>query len=120
MEISLVSNKVYQKYKDYSRVYPSRRAAFRDAKREGNIPMTMHPQKVLRPFTEDAKDIYLDDRNVRLYVFRLIVCAFVVEYHIREDKKAFYGSGEGDQLDHFNSGESSEKLKNHHYWDDKR
>ncbi len=60
----------------------------------------------------------LDERNVRLYVFNIIVGAVAFEYHIREDKEAFYGTEntEGDQLPHFNSGESGRKLKGHHYW----
>lgn len=115
MEISIVKSSVYRKYLENIKIYPSRRAAFRAAKRDGNIPMMAHPDDVILPFTKDGDTFELDDRNVRLYVFNFWLGVIMVQYFIREDKEAFYGSG--DQLPHFNSGKSSDdKLKKHHYW----
>lgn len=121
MPISIVSRGTLKRYKHYLRVYPSRRAAFRAAKRDGRIPMGQQPEEVIYPHTDMGDEYDLDDRNVRLYIFSIIIGAVAFEYHLREDKEAFYGAerGKGDQLPHFNSGESKgsdKKLRNHHYW----
>lgn len=85
--------------------------------------MGQDPEEVIYAGTPAGYDLGLDDRNVRLYIFHIIVGVVAYEYHIREDKEAFYGSeaGAGDQLPHFNSGEvkssdKKDKLKKHHYW----
>ena len=116
LSIHLVSQSVHQRYKEYVKIYPSRRAAFRAAKRDGGIPVGQHPQEVILPSTDEGVEAGLDERNVRLYVFSIYgIGAF---FFIREDKAAFYGTGEGDQLPHFNSGQTLKKLKKHHYWND--
>lgn len=73
---------------------------------------------VVIPNTDFGDQLGLDERNVRLYVFNIIVGIIAIEYHIREDREAFYGSSEGNQGSHFNSGEPPGKLKKHHYWKD--
>ena len=80
--------------------------------------MSQHPEMVVFPNTDIGEQLGLDERNVRLYVFNIVVGAIVIEYHIREDKEAFYGGSEGNQWPHFNSGDSQGKLKKHHYWKD--
>jgi hypothetical protein len=122
MPISIIGRRTLKRYKQYLKIYPSRRAAFRAAKRDGRIPMGQQPEEVIYSGTDLGFDYDLDERNVRLYIFTIIVGAVVFEYHIREDKEAFYGdeARKGDQLPHFNSGEIEEeknnKLRNHHYW----
>lgn len=123
MNVSLVSPITLQKIKKKEglslglNIYSSRRAAFRAAKRDNKVPMSEHPTEVIRPNTPAGDEIPLfADKNVKLYVFNLVVLGIAVE--IREDKEAFYGSesGRGDQLPHFNSGKAKKKLKKHHYW----
>ncbi len=116
LSIHLVGQSVHQLYKEYVRIYPSRRAAFRAAKRDGGIPVSQHPSEVILPNTDEGVEEGLDERNVRLYVFRIYGVGAL--FFIREDKAAFYGTGEGDQLPHFNSGKPPKKLKKHHYWND--
>ena len=118
MKVSIASNEVYRKFQEYLKIYPSRKAAFRAAKRDGNIPISQHPEMVVIPNTDFGDQLGLDERNVRLYVFNIIVGIIAIEYHIREDREAFYGSSEGNQGSHFNSGEPPGKLKKHHYWKD--
>ena len=115
---SIVSASTYERYQKYLKIYPSRRAAFRAAKRDAKIPMAEQPRGVVRPNSPEGKEYQLDDRNVRLYIFNLGIGAIAYEYHIREDKEAFYEDKEpkGHQLPHFNSGEPPKKLKGHHYW----
>ncbi|MEZ4942254.1 MAG: hypothetical protein R3D58_15355 [Saprospiraceae bacterium] len=119
IDISIVGAKTLKKYREYLKIYPSRRAAFRAAKRDANIPMSQHPEEVIYPQSSKGREYSLDDRNVRLYIFNLGIGAVAIEYHIREDKEAFYGDeeGKGNQPPHFNSGEPPKKLGNHHYWD---
>jgi len=118
MTVTIISRKTRKLFTKYLLIYPSRRAAFRAAKRDGRIPVAQQPDEVIMPDTPEGEEMGLDERNVRLYVFNIIVGAVAFEYHIREDKEAFYGTEntEGDQLPHFNSGESGRKLKGHHYW----
>ena len=77
------------------------------------------PEEVIPALTSKGKEYNLDDRNVRLYIFSILIGAVAIEYHIREDKEAFYGDkdGTGNQLPHFNSGSPPKKLSNHHYWE---
>lgn len=118
MAISVVSTKTLRRYHEYLRMYPSRRAAFRAAKRDANIPMQQHPEVVVCPFSDLGNDFDLDDRNVRLYIFHILICGIVIEYHIREDKEAFYAGEAGYQPPHFNVGKEGAKLKEHYYWHD--
>lgn len=119
MPISIIGRGTLKRYRKYLKIYPSRRSAFRAAKRDGRIPMGQQPEEVIYPHTDLGNAYDLDDRNVRLYIFSIIIGAVAFEYHLREDKEAFYGSGQGDQLPHFNSGQlkkNNKKLRNHHYW----
>lgn len=119
LTISLITSNTLKTYKEYIKIYPSRKAAFRAAKRGANIPMAQHPEEVIPALTAKGKEYNLDDRNVRLYIFSILIGAVAIEYHIREDKEAFYGDkdGTGNQLPHFNSGSPPKKLSNHHYWE---
>ena len=113
--IYLASRRTHQLYRQYLKMYPSRRAAFRAAKRAARIPMGQHPAEVVLPMTDRGNSFRLDERNVRLYVFNLVIGAVAVEYHIREDKKSITHG----QPKHFNAGKPPKKLKEHYYWDDK-
>jgi len=120
MKVSIVGNRTYWKYRSLvaQKIYPSRSAAFRAAKRYLKLPMSKHPDKLVYPYT-DLGDAYdLDERNVRLYVFYTFVGAIILELHIREDKPVSYGDehGKGDQLPHFNSGKHPGGKKDHRYW----
>ena len=120
LSVSFLSPKTYKDYKKKvnSDCYPSRRAAFRAAKRDAKIPMSQNPDKVIRPRSLEGDLYALDDRNVRLYIFNLGIGVVAYEHHIREDEPATYGNedGAGDQLPHFNSGEPPNKLKEHFFW----
>ena len=123
MPIIVVSRRTFKRYRKYCKVYPSRRAAFRAAKRDGGIPVCQQPDEVICAGTDIGYDFGLDHRNVRLYVFNMIVGAVAFEYRIREDKEAFYQDKQdsGHQLPHFNSGqqerpEPKQKLRQHHYY----
>ena len=99
-------------------LFVSRRAAFRQAKREGGIPVTIQPTDVVKPKTEKGDFYKLDNRNVRLYIFKIpYIGGILLEYHIREDKEVFYDN-EGYQPKHFNAGVPLEDLDNHLYWID--
>lgn len=112
-EVYIVGPRTIQLYRKYQKYFPSRRAAFRAAKRDANIPMSRHPDKVIHPKT-DAGDSYgLDDRNVRLFIFNMGIGAIAFEYHIREDRSA----PKHGQPKHFNTGIFTKKLKGHYYWD---
>lgn len=116
MKVEIVSRKVGRVYSKYKKIFPSRRAAFRAAKRDRNIPMSQHPDDVVYPNTSIGDEYDLDDRNVRLYVFNMGLITIAI--HIREDKEAFYVDGDekSNQSPHFNSGRKDSKLKDHHYW----
>ena len=118
VKVSVVSGKTYRKYKDLLKVYPSRRSAFRAAKRHLSIPMHKQPDEVAYPHTDLGNKKGLDDRNVKLYIFNVVFGVFAIELHIREDKPAQYGDkdGLGDQLPHFNAGKHPGKKKDHRYW----
>ena len=120
MKISVVGRRTLKRYRKYCKIFPSRRAAFRAAKRDAGIPVSSHPQKVVRSQTASGKEYGLDSRNVRLYIFGIFIAGVVVEFHIREDKEAFYPDGKSKQLPHFNSGEPPKKLKKHHYYRKKK
>ena len=77
--------------------------------------MGQHPAEVVLPMTDRGNSFRLDERNVRLYVFNLVIGAVAVEYHIREDQKSITHG----QPKHFNAGKPPKKLKEHYYWDDK-
>lgn len=113
-EFYIISRRTHQRYKQYCMVFPSRRAAFRAAKRDAGIPMSKHPDAVLYPRTPAGKKLGLDERNARLYVFDLIVGALVIQFRIRED----HADKKTGQPKHFNTGFSDNKLKDHYYWED--
>ena len=92
MPISIIGRNTLRRYRRYRKVYPSRRAAFRAAKRDGGILMSQHPEEVIYPGSDLGGDYGLDDRNVRLYIFSILIGAVAFEYHLREDKEAFYGA----------------------------
>jgi len=99
-------------------VFETRRAAFRAAKRDHGVPMGKQPDEVVEPFTKRGKELELDGRNKRLYIFRFILRYFGIgksreDIHIREDKEVFYKDGK--QEKHFNAGEKSKKLRTHYY-----
>ncbi len=115
-----------KQYED--KYYSTRRAAFRDAKRDNGIPVTQHPNEVIRPDDEQWHEFGLDEtRNRALYRFILYLLNLVTgffeqrEVQIREDKDFYYGrvDKKGDQSEHFNSGEvlgDDTKLRRHHYY----
>ncbi|GJL61328.1 MAG: hypothetical protein NPIRA03_41850 [Nitrospirales bacterium] len=99
-------------------VYETRKQAFRASKRDNKIPISMQPNEVVKPNTERGNQERLDDRNRRLYIFRLIESLFGEkgrDIHIREDKEVKYPENKGNQLDHFNAGEPP-RLKKHYYY----
>jgi hypothetical protein len=104
------------------KLYISRRAAFRAAKRDNKIPVSLNPEKVIYPNTAEGNEVQpekLDfEKNIRLYKFRVLIFTVTFEISVREDKEAFYGETNqiGDQLPHFNSGETNKKLPKHHYF----
>ena len=89
MPISIIGRNALRRYRRYRKVYPSRRAAFRAAKRDGGILMSQHPEEVIYPGSDLGGDYGLDDRNVRLYIFSILIGAVAFEYHLREDKEAY-------------------------------
>ena len=107
------------KVKDTGKIFATRRAAFRAAKRDGNIPVSMQPVKVYKPPPKEEPDADLDHRNRRIYIFEVLLGLFssVVsrKYFIREDKEVEYSDG-GKQMDHFNAGKSPRKLREHYYF----
>jgi hypothetical protein len=111
--------------KAYHKIYPSRKAAFRAAKRANGIPMSMQPSEIIRPTEVEKlqkKKLHLDKRNIRLYIFSWVIEKINKieerKIYIREDKSAEYGEkdGKGDQLPHFNAGEDPDNLKQHYYY----
>lgn len=113
-EVFIIGPRTLQLYRKYQKYFPSRRAAFRAAKRDANIPMSRHPDMVVYPQT-DAGDTYgLDDRNVRLFIFNLGIGGIAFEFHIREDRE----DQKHGQTKHFNTGIHTKKLKGHYYWED--
>lgn len=115
-----------KQYED--KYYESRRAAFRAAKRDNNIPVSQQAVEVIRNNDKDWNEYGLRrDKNRALYRFIVYLLNMLTgfsekkEVHIREDNDNSYGAigGVGDQKDHFNSGEVREersKLKRHHYF----
>jgi hypothetical protein len=103
-----------------SRYFESRKSAYRAFKKDYEIPNAEQPQIVIKPDTPDGERYGLDERNVRLYIFRAIKNLFGGifrrETHLREDKDAFYVKGEGEQAPHFNAGHAGKKLKDHYYF----
>ncbi len=110
-----------KKPKDTDKVFDTRRAAFRAAKRDNGVPVGKQPYKVAKPRTPLGDDYKLDNRNRRLYIFRILVSLFGFgeeegkEVNIREDKKVFYSETEK-QSEHFNAGEKGQKLRKHYYF----
>lgn len=106
--------------KDTGKIFDTRRAAFREAKRDHGVPVGKQPDEVVKPHTQIGDEYKLDKRNRRLYIFRFILSLFGLgndkeDVFIREDKEAFY-SDSGKQREHFNAGEDPEKLKKHYYY----
>jgi hypothetical protein len=105
-----------------SKVYRSRREVFRAAKRENGVPMSMQPSKTVSPNQyEEWKKYELDKRNLRLYIFNLVIDLKLKTIYIREDKAAHYNEGgKGDQTPHFNAGDDFRNLKQHFYYQNKQ
>ncbi len=96
-----------EKEKNTGKVFETRRAAFREAKRDHGAPVGKQPDEVVKPHTRIGNEYNLDKRNRRLYIFRFILGLFGLgssreEVFIREDKEAFY-SDSGKQGEHFNA-----------------
>ena len=112
--------KIGKKFKREDKYYNSRRAAFRAAKRDSNIPVSSQPVETITPKSKKWKKSGLDSRNKRLYIFRIFdfFNGFFQEkeVHIREDKAAIYTEEQGHQIEHFNVGEPPKKLKKHFYF----
>lgn len=114
-----VKKKPYQ-----DKYYETRRAAFRGAKRDNDVPVTQHPEKTVSPNDTEWSEHNLDHRNSKFFLFIISVFNYLTGYseekeiHIREDKHCSYHSqsGKGEQSNHFNSGESEGNLKRHHYY----
>lgn len=108
-----------KKEKDTGKAFETRRAAFREAKRDHGVPVGKQPEKVIHADNKGGKNLGLDSRNKRLYIFRILLGIFSRkkkrEVHIREDKEAFYDDG-GSQDQHFNVGDNPVKLKKHYYF----
>ena len=103
-------------------LYPSRRSAFRAAKRLFGIPMHTKPDEVVLPNTDDGVARKLSQENKRLYIFRVFLGIFTLgqgEIHIREDHPKEYPDG-GVQTSHFNAGTGGKKLRFHFYFFSKR
>jgi hypothetical protein len=102
------------------RTFGSRKAAFRGAKRDMNVPMCKQPFKVLHTSQPGWKDTGMDTRNSRMYIFKLFRMIFGKreedEIHIREDKPVQYPQNEGNQPSHFNTGRPPGKLRNHYFF----
>ncbi|WP_241971656.1 RHS repeat-associated core domain-containing protein [Idiomarina fontislapidosi] len=93
--------------------------ALRQAKDANGIPRSAQPDKTIKPGTPEGNAAGLDSRNVKQYEYTNGAGEKIT---IRQDKAASYGQGgKGDQKPHFNAGPSKEgKLKQHHYYEDKR
>jgi len=89
-------------------------------KKDYGIPKSEQAREVVKPRTLEGRKRKLDQRNVRLYIFDLILNFFGIavrqETHLREDKEAFYADGRGNQNKHFNAGLNTGKLKDHYYY----
>ncbi|MCB9295560.1 MAG: hypothetical protein H6559_20905 [Lewinellaceae bacterium] len=109
------------KEKDTGKVFVTRRAAFREAKRDHGVPVSKQPYKVVKPNTPSGDQHKLDNRNRMLYIFRILISLFGFrdteerEIPIREDKEAFYAKKDK-QMEHFNAGEKDDKLRKHYYF----
>ncbi|MBR9908482.1 MAG: hypothetical protein GYB30_10615 [Gammaproteobacteria bacterium] len=93
--------------------------ALRQAKDANGIPRSAQPDKTIKPGTPEGNAAGLDSRNVKQYEYTNGAGEKIT---IRQDKAASYGQGgKGDQKPHFNAEPSKEgKLKQHHYYEDKR
>lgn len=107
-----------------SKSFDTRKQAMNAFKEDYGIPKSEQPREVVKPQTMKGRKHKLDDRNVRLYIFDLILNFFGIETrpetHLREDKEAFYPEERGDQSRHFNAGKPDGKLKDHYYFKDKK
>lgn len=106
------------------KVFESRRAAFRAAKRDMEIPVHKHPNKVLSSSQPGWDNTKMDGRNNRLYIFKIIRMIFGKpeedEIHFREDKPTHYTNDQGNQDGHFNTGRPPVKLKNHYFFKNRK
>ncbi len=97
--------------------FDSRGAAFNQAKRDLDVPISQQPSRVVKPNTPEGREVALDSRNVVLYEF---VNNQGARVWIREDLAFNYGSpgGAGNQGPHFNTGPagSQSNLVNHYYF----
>jgi len=108
-----------RRQKHTGKTFETRRAAFREAKRDHGVPVGKQPDEVVKPETPRGKEFELDRRNRRLYIFRFFLGLLGIgkkreDVYIREDKEVFYGDGKQDE--HFNAGKKVEKLKKHYYF----
>ena len=107
-----------------SKRFGTRKQAMRAFKKDYDIPNSEQPKEVVKPLTAKGDEHDLDERNVRLYVFRAIFNLFRGtkrrKTHLREDNEASYVKGDGYQDKHFNAGHPDEKLKDHYYFGKKK
>ncbi|KXS33952.1 MAG: hypothetical protein AWU56_2486, partial [Idiomarina sp. T82-3] len=93
--------------------------ALRKAKETNGIPRSAQPDKTIKSGTPEGNAAGLDSRNVKQYEYTNGAGEKIT---IRQDKAATYGQGgKGGQKPHFNAGKTKEgKLKQHHYYEDKK
>lgn len=119
----MAKTRIRKKRRGIAKYFRTRREAYTAFKTDYDIPKSEAPAKVVKPDTPAGDKVELDNRNVRLYIFRAIRNLFGRfirrEIHLREDKNAFYVEGKGSQSKHFNAGYGGEKLKDHYYFEDR-
>jgi hypothetical protein len=93
----------------------TRSGALAAAKEANGIPRSAQPDAVIKPGTPAGNAAGLDSRNVRQYEY---TNSKGEKISIREDKAT--SSEKGSQPHHFNAGPSGEKLKQHHFVDEKQ
>jgi len=92
------------------------REAFRKAKDENGIPRSQQPDKTIKPNTPEGIEAGLDSRNIVQHEF---TNSAGKKTWIRQDRPALYNEGGvGDQGPHYNAGQKSQKLSQHHNYDE--
>ncbi len=86
MTVFVIDAGALKLYREYEKIYPSRSAAFRAAKRDAKIPMGQQSSDVIKANIDIGATFGLDERNVRLYIFNLLIGAVAIEYHKIEQK----------------------------------
>jgi hypothetical protein len=100
-------------FKDCVKSGTSRKQAFRDAKRENNIPIAQQPIRTTMIPDHGSNP----GKMLRQYDFKNNRGEHV---SIRQDLPQQYGNavgGKGNQGHHFNAGPTGGKLKQHYYFD---